>query len=155
LTLGGRGLVLLESRSVMLSNGTGEDGRHWIMATVWLATESWITSSPNGCRTVRPMGRLDHGKVKRFEATLMPLINDSSTRGIVLDLTDVEYISSVSFRVMMLAKRAARQRGIALVAVALQPVVAEQFHISRFDKVMPIFETRGQAEAAVGEGLPS
>ncbi|HEX6837940.1 MAG TPA: STAS domain-containing protein, partial [Polyangia bacterium] len=82
-----------------------------------------------------PAGRLDHSAAAAFEQALLPLASETQTSGLVLDFGAVDYISSVGLRVLMLAAKAARARKAPIAAVALQPIVAEVFAISRFDSV--------------------
>ena len=96
-----------------------------------------------------PAGRLDHAAAAAFESSLLPLANDPQCAAVVLDLAGVEYISSVSLRVLMLAAKAARARKARIAAVALQPIVAEIFTISRFDSVYETFPSVADALAAI------
>jgi anti-anti-sigma factor len=66
---------------------------------------------------------------------------------VVIDLADVEYISSVGLRVLMLASKQAKAQGGALVVADLQPVVREIFEISRFTLVVEVFATLREALA--------
>jgi len=54
---------------------------------------------------------------------------------------------------MLLAKDA-RKNQKELVVASLQPVVAEIFSISRFERILKIFASREEAEAAVDASLP-
>jgi len=65
----------------------------------------------------------------------------------VLDLSAVEYISSVGLRVLMLAARQVKAQEGQIAIAALQPVVREVFEISRFDLVFKVF---ADIEAASG-----
>jgi anti-anti-sigma factor len=96
-----------------------------------------------------PAGRLDHSAAAPFEQALLPLASDTQTTGLVLDFGAVDYISSVGLRVLMLAAKAARARKAPIAAVALQPIVAEVFAISRFDSVFKIFPNVRDALAAL------
>jgi anti-anti-sigma factor len=96
-----------------------------------------------------PAGRLDHSAAGAFEQALLPLAGDARTSGLVLDFGAVDYISSVGLRVLMLAAKGARARKARLAAVALQPIVAEVFAISRFDSVFELFPTVRDALAAM------
>ena len=70
------------------------------------------------------------------------------TAGVVLDFAQVEYISSVGLRVLMVAARQLRERSAPLAIAALQPVVAEIFAISRFDRVLAVHPDVAAALAA-------
>lgn len=96
-----------------------------------------------------PAGRLDHSVAGTFEQAILPLAGDPKTAGLVIDFTAVDYISSVGLRVLMLAAKAARVRKVRIAAVALQPIVAEVFAISRFDSVFELFPTLREALAAM------
>ena len=88
-----------------------------------------------------PAGRIDHAAAGLLEKSLLPLLEQSGTAqfAVVLDFAGVEYISSVGLRVLMIAAKAMRGHGRPIAIAALQPVVAEIFAISRFDKVLTVF----------------
>jgi anti-anti-sigma factor len=96
-----------------------------------------------------PAGRLDHSVADSFEQSLLPLAQDPQSSGLVIDFANVDYISSVGLRVLMLAAKAMRARKLRIGAVALQPIVAEVFAISRFDSVFELFPTLRDALAAM------
>ncbi|MBT4486672.1 MAG: STAS domain-containing protein [Rhodospirillaceae bacterium] len=102
-------------------------------------------------RVLSPVGRVDHATVSAFQEALFPRLEDCGDDGvaIVLDLSEVEYISSVGLRVLMLAaKQCKNQRGDIAVA-ALGEQMREIFQISRFDMVFPIYDDRAAAVAAL------
>lgn len=96
-----------------------------------------------------PAGRLDHIAAATFEAALLPLANDAQIDALVIDFSRVDYISSMSLRVLMLGARAARARKARIAAAALQPIVAEIFAISRFDSVFEMFPSVADALTAL------
>jgi anti-anti-sigma factor len=96
-----------------------------------------------------PAGRLDHSSAADFEQGLLPLVEDLQVAGLIVDLANVEYISSMGLRVLMLAAKGMRGRKARVAAVALQPIVAEIFAISRFDSVFEMFPTLREALAAM------
>ena len=100
---------------------------------------------------IAPAGRLDHDNCDAFRAGLQPHIDSGARegRGIVLDLSCLEYISSAGLRCFMLAAREARNQGGKVVLAALRPVVAEIFQISRFNLIFDIHPTLRGALAAV------
>jgi anti-anti-sigma factor len=89
----------------------------------------------------RPEGRIDHAAAAPLETQLMPLLQQAGTGqgALLLDLSGVEYISSVGLRVLMIAAKSMRSHDRPIAVAALQPVVAEIFAISRFDKVIAVF----------------
>ncbi|HET9820786.1 MAG TPA: STAS domain-containing protein [Burkholderiaceae bacterium] len=88
----------------------------------------------------QPAGRIDHTNAAAFEGALAPLLGEAGEAhgALVLDFSAVEYISSVGLRVLMIAAKQMREQRTALVVAAAQPVVAEIFAISRFDKVLTL-----------------
>ena len=87
-----------------------------------------------------PVGRIDHAAAGQLEQSLAPLLAESSgKRGLILDFSGVDYISSVGLRVLMIAAKQMRGRGARIAVAALQPVVAEIFSISRFHSVLEVF----------------
>lgn len=96
-----------------------------------------------------PLGRIDHASAEQFKEALAPLL-DACVAGrgrIVLDLTGVDYISSVGLRVLMLAAKQVREQHGEMVIAGMQPVVREIFEISRFNFLFGSFSTLREAIA--------
>jgi anti-anti-sigma factor len=91
-------------------------------------------------------GRVDHRSAGELEAALTAAAPGSGA--VLLDFSGVEYISSVGLRVLMVAAREHRARQTGFAIAGLQPVVAEIFAISRFDKVLPV---HGDVAAALAQ----
>ena len=87
-----------------------------------------------------PQGRIDHASVSAFEQALAPLLAQAGSGGgaLVLDLSKLEYISSVGLRAFMVAERELRERKARLIVAELSGVVKEIFAISRFDRVLSV-----------------
>ncbi len=95
-------------------------------------------------------GRLDQQTSESFQTTLLDAIGDEQA-GLVLDLSGLEYISSVGLRALMIGAKQSKAAGKSLSVAALQSVVKEVFQISRFDKVIATFDTTRDALAALSE----
>jgi len=93
----------------------------------------------------RPVGRIDHAAASELEQALAPsLAADAGNSALLIDLSGVEYVSSVGLRVLMIAAKAMRARNARIAVCGLRPIVAEIFGISRFDALLdvhPSFET--------------
>jgi anti-anti-sigma factor len=100
---------------------------------------------------IMPAGRLDHDNCEEFRSGLQPHLEGGARdgRGIVLDLSGLEYISSAGLRCFMLAAREARNQGGKVVLAALRPVVSEIFQISRFNMLFEIHASVRDALAAM------
>ena len=98
-----------------------------------------------------PAGRIDHASAGALEQSLVPLLVEAGSRkaGVILDFSNVGYISSVGLRVLMIAAKKMRGRGARIAIVGMQPVVAEIFAISRFHNVLEVFESAAAALAAI------
>ncbi len=92
---------------------------------------------------LKVLGRLDQDTCEAFRRDLAPQL-DIATSGsltIVLDLAELEYVSSAGLRCFMLAAKETKSHAGRIVVAALQPMVAEIFQISRFDLLIPVFPT--------------
>lgn len=100
---------------------------------------------------IAPAGRLDHDNCEAFRAGLAPHVESGArdNRTIVLDLAELEYVSSAGLRCFMLAAKEARTQGGKLVLAALRPMVQEIFHISRFNMLFEIHPTVREALASL------
>jgi anti-anti-sigma factor len=90
-----------------------------------------------------PAGRIDHASAEGSRLALEALLADCAEGkdGVVLDLSAVEYISSVGLRVLMMAAKQVRAQKGRIVVAAMQPVVKEIFDISRFNMVYESFDS--------------
>ena len=105
-----------------------------------------ISKTQVGTATVlHPSGRLDHASAAAFESDLLSELHSSA--GLVIDLSDVPYVSSVGLRVLMLGAKECKAANRTLAVSNLQPIVQEIFQISRFHFVTPIFATTEEALA--------
>jgi anti-anti-sigma regulatory factor len=120
---------------------------------------------------VAASGRLDHDNCDHFRAGMQPYLEAALGRGeaalargeaaagrgeaggagsgIVLDLSELEYVSSAGLRCFMLVAKEVRGKGGKVVLAALRPVVAEIFQISRFDMVFELHPAVRAALAAL------
>ena len=100
---------------------------------------------------LKPAGRIDHSNADAFQTKLAPVLARCATGQdrLVLDLSDVDYISSAGLRVLMLAAKQAKAQGGTIVISGLRPLVAEIFDISRFTMVFTIKPSLREALAEV------
>ena len=85
---------------------------------------------------VTASGRLDSNSAAALEAVL-PARTQASPK-VVLDLSDVPYVSSAGLRVLLIGAKAARAAGHKLVLTGLSPSVREVFDISGFSTIFAI-----------------
>src|SRR5215469_3563849 len=85
-------------------------------------------------------GRIDLSNADAFTNSLSAALSKAKT-ALVLDLSELEYISSAGLRSLMIVFKAAKAEGKAFGIAALKPLVREIFTISRFNLVFPLFDT--------------
>ncbi len=110
------------------------------------------TREQSGVLVATVSGRIDHTASEEFTKAIEPLLQ-SCAQGqapILLDFSDVSYISSAGLRVLMMASRRAKvQKGVFVIA-SLQPMVQEVFAISRFNLIMPCYASVEAACKVIG-----
>jgi anti-anti-sigma factor len=100
-----------------------------------------ITHETTGTRTIaRVRERLDALSAPDFEQNLVELIT-AGTCDIVLDFSELDYISSAGLRSILAIARQLRARQGELRIAALQAKVREVFDISGFNSILPIFDS--------------
>ncbi len=107
----------------------------------------------DGLLVLRPVGRIDNLTSAAFQDRLLVAVR-AGTGDVVVDFTEVEYISSAGLRALMAASRLkSTQHHIAV--AALNSIVGEIFAISRFSEVIPVFDNVEAAIAAGSAGTQS
>lgn len=106
----------------------------------------------DGAVILNASGSIDHSTAGAFEASALPAVTQAKDAGglLVVDLSDVDYMSSVGLRVLMLLAKSGKNEGVKVVIAGLGDALREIFQISRFDKIFDIFDTADAALAAKG-----
>lgn len=91
-------------------------------------------------------GRIDLSNADAFTSALSAALTDSKA-ALILDLSEVDYISSAGLRSLMITLKASKAEDKDFAIVALQPTLAEIFAIARLSQVIPIFQTTRDAVA--------
>ena len=88
-------------------------------------------------------GRLDQDTCEAFRANLMTVVEEAAHDGgaIVLDLSDLEYVSSAGLRCFVVASRQAKTQQGRIFVASLQPMVSEIFKLSHFNLLFQVFPT--------------
>lgn len=108
------------------------------------------TETSNGVLIASPEGRIDGINALQFQEALNSRIDDSVS-GVVIDMGDLNYISSAGLRAVLLISKALQQKEAKLVLCALQAPIREVFQISGFDQIITIRDDRDGALSAVNE----
>ena len=97
---------------------------------------------------LRPCGRLDSSSSPELERVVTEQL-DAGVQRLVLDLSQLEYISSAGLRVVLLAGKKMRATKGKLVLVGLQAMVREVFDMSGFLSLFAITPTLDEGVAKV------
>jgi anti-anti-sigma factor len=95
-----------------------------------------------------PSGRLDTNTYNDFKTSLHAELDKTKAKHLVVDLADLEYVSSAGFREFFLAGRRMGRDGGTLSVCSFQPAVKELFEIAQFMTAYAVHDTREAAVAA-------
>ena len=97
---------------------------------------------------LRLVGRLDSNSSPELEKILLDEI--AAGKGVVLDFSDLDYISSAGLRILLMGAKRAKQRGTKLALFGLRDSILEVFKVSGFLKILNVFGTMDEARGFVG-----
>jgi anti-anti-sigma factor len=103
----------------------------------------------NGLLVVRPENRIDSSTAAAFEARIAALIAEGPQK-VVVDFSNVDYISSAGLRVLLVAAKSAKSQGGALTLCGLRGNVREVMEVSGFDTLLGVHDGVSEAAAALG-----
>ena len=98
-------------------------------------------------------GRLDAAHHQEIREVVGKEIEADGSKGVVFDLSGLEYISSAGFREFFLLGRQLQRVGGGLAVCALQPAVQQIFDIAQFQTAYPVCATRDEALVAIGSSV--
>lgn len=102
------------------------------------------TNEVKGVNVVKVTGRVDSATAPDLENALKQLVESSKTQ-IVLDLTDVEYMSSAGLRAMVSTLKSVKRASGDLRLASPSPRVAEVLRLAGLTSIFSIYP--GQSEA--------
>ena len=94
--------------------------------------------------TIALKGRLDAATSRPVEERLLQLV-DAGERQMIIDLGELDYISSVGLRVLLLVAKRLNQVQGRVVICSLQESVRQVFDIAGFTTLFSLYESRDQA----------
>jgi anti-anti-sigma factor len=107
---------------------------------------------PEQVQRIAPQGRLDAVTVPALETLIDEHIAARHVR-LIIDLTDVAYISSSGLRALLRARRQAQMGGGDVVLCAMNARVTEVFEMIGFNSLFRIFATAAEAAAALAHDI--
>ncbi|GAB2651395.1 STAS domain-containing protein [Arenimonas aestuarii] len=105
-----------------------------------------IQPASNGSQRVALGGRLDTHSYQQLDMQLAPLLA-STVNSLVLDLANLEYISSAGVRSIFKARKALAGRGGRVVVVNPQPQIQKVFDVVKAVPLNEIFSSVAEADA--------
>jgi anti-anti-sigma factor len=89
-------------------------------------------------------GKLDATTAKTFEDKILADI-EAGDRRLVIDLSQLEYVSSSGLRVFLLAAKRLRSKDGKIALFSLQDHVRQVFDLSGFSSILAIYGSRDEA----------
>ena len=105
-----------------------------------------VTSKKTGVYIVKPEGRLDTETYLVLDEKITSLL-ESATRVLILDLSELDYISSAGVRVVFKAKKSLNASGGEFIMTNLKPQIRKVFEIINALPTMSIFKNIDEADA--------
>jgi len=114
--------------------------------------EITLTEHP-GYQLIAVSGRLDASSAPELMASFDSAFAPDKAR-FVLDLGEVDYVSSGGLRAILQMTKKVRGAGGGIVLAQLQPFVEDLIHMSGFDNLIAAAETTEQAAGLLPGGTP-
>ncbi|WP_373488189.1 STAS domain-containing protein [Blastomonas sp.] len=108
----------------------------------------WTSTERQGCVVASPDGRVDEATAEAFAEHLtssVALAQASPNAKLVVDLADLDYMSSRGLRAITLAKRQADAVGVTMSLARPNAVMREILAISRYDKLFVVTDSIDEA----------
>ncbi len=103
----------------------------------------------NGTTVVRLKGKLTALEAPDLEKEVRRLTGEEGHGRLLIDMKDLEYISSAGLRVLLLGAKGMKARNGELLLCGLRENVKEVFDISGFTALFKIFPSESEALASV------
>ncbi len=105
-----------------------------------------------GAVVVSPEGRVDASNAPLLDAHCRQAMAERTMTSLILDLEDVDYLSSAGLRSILSLGKHAKALGGTLVLTGLKGAVREIFDIAGFLGLFPVADTLEKAAGLVGAG---
>lgn len=99
-------------------------------------------------------GRLDHDSSQSFQSALIELMKDSAAAGqagVIVDFSQITYMSSIGLRALMVGSKAGNGSGIGFAVASPSETVEEVLRISRANMFLSIHTSLRDAIAGISE----
>ena len=110
-----------------------------------------VTTAREGAHLIVGVdGRVDGVSAPDFQAAIEGAIQPSD-QAVIVDMGGVQFIASAGLRVFLVAGRLLQKQNARLVACSLSGPVREVFAVSGFDKIVPLYDSSGDALQALND----
>lgn len=96
------------------------------------------TLTVKNTKVIRLKGRLDATNAPDLEKELKPII-ENTMGTLLINMKDLDYISSAGLRTLLLGAKLLKNKGGALALCNLQDAVKEVFDIAGFTELFPVY----------------
>lgn len=104
-----------------------------------------------GALVLKPSRRIDSSSAKAFEDDASALV-DAGPKQVVVDASDLDYISSAGLRVILTTAKKAKAGGGGLTIACAKANVKEVLAVSGFDNIFGLHDSVDAAVAALSRG---
>ncbi len=108
----------------------------------------YITSHEGPVTILEISGRIEPDNWQELNAVFKKILENESTRHLLVDLSKLEYTASAGFRELFMVGRALSRKGGHLAVCSLQGEVKRVFDLAGFATAYPIFDDRESAIAS-------
>ena len=115
---------------------------------------NWTQELRQGSVIVSPGEPVDQENAEDCESHLVSSVEEASHSGgsLIIDFCNVDYMSSVGLRSLMMAVKAAEQASVKILVTGMNETMQEIFRISGFEKLLLVHESLESALAAASAG---
>lgn len=93
---------------------------------------------------------VDQADIDGLGQELLELLTGEAIRKLVVNLSQVDFLSSAALGRFVVLRKVARQHGARLVLTELQPTIRELFLMTKLDHLLEIKETDAEAIQSLG-----
>ena len=103
-----------------------------------------------GVLIAAPLGRIESSNANLFQKQMKEAL-DGDQSGIIIDMADLNYISSAGLRVVAIMITATKAKGMKLAICSMSNSVQSVFITSGFNQLVKIHQTREEAMSTLAE----
>ena len=89
-----------------------------------------------------PMGKIEHETASEFERLTVTIIDEHKDNGILIDLSEVDFVSSAGLRVFLILAKKLQKEDRTFGLCSLNDIVREVFETSGFTQIISVHGTR-------------